>query len=106
MLLDKFTPFSDGRLYNEVPFFSLVFTLGRLGKGEDLAVYTSACNQKVQFLSAIWRGTLTIRTGPPRHPHIKILLHLGLLGWSGLRVPVSTAASAGRWRGYPLREPR
>jgi len=89
MLLDKFTPFSDGRLYDEVPFFSLVFPLGRLGKGEDLAVYTSA-----------------IRTGPPRHPYIKILLYLRLLGWSGLCVPVSIAASAGGWRVYPLREPR
>lgn len=102
MLLNKFTPFGDGRLYNEVPFFSLVFTLGSLGKGEDLAVHTSACNQKDRFLSTIWRGILTIRTGLSRHPYIEILLYLRLLGWS---VPISTAASAGCWRGYLLGEP-
>lgn len=49
VLLDEFTPFSDDRVYNEVPFFPLVFALGRLSKGEDLAMYTSACNQKIGF---------------------------------------------------------
>jgi len=87
VLLDKFTPFSDDRLYNEVPFFSLVFALGGVGKGEDLAVYASA-----------------IRTSLPRHPYIEVL-YLRLFSWSGLCVPVSTATPVGRWRGH-LWEPR
>lgn len=106
VLLDEFTPFSDDGLYNEVPFFPLVFPLGRLSKGEYLAVYTSACNQKDRFLTVVWKRILTVRTSLSRHPHIKIFLYLRLLSWSGLCVPISTTAPAGRWRGYPLREPR
>lgn len=79
VLLDEFTPFSDDRLYNEFPFFPLVFALGRLSKGEDLAMDTSACNQKDRFLTVVWRRILTIRTSLPRHPYIKILLYLRLL---------------------------
>jgi hypothetical protein len=53
VLLDEFAPFSDDTLYNEIPFFPLVFPLGHLSKGEDLAMYTSACNQKDRFLTVI-----------------------------------------------------
>lgn len=105
VLLNKSTPFGDDRLYNEIPFLPLVLAFGRLGKGEDLTVYTSACNQHGRFLSVVWRKLLTIRTSPPRHPYIKVL-HLRLLGWSRLCVPVSIAAPAGGWSGYVLREPR
>lgn len=105
VLLDKLTPFGDDRLYNEIPFLPLVFALGRFGKGEDLTMYTSTCNSEGRLLSVVQRRILTVRTSLPRHPYIKVL-HLRLLSRSGLLVSVSTAAPAGRRRGYLLREPR
>lgn len=103
VLFNKSTPFSDDRLYDEVPFLRFVFAFGRLGKGEYFTVYTSTCNEQGWFLSVMRRRILTIGTRPPRHPYIKVL-YLSLLGWS--RFPISSAAPAGRRSGYFLREPR